>query len=165
MAQVTPTVLAGMGPRVRSLLPGLLVCGVVGAAATFLSEHYGAPVMLFALLLGMAMNFLSTEGACGPGIGFTAREVLRVGVALLGLRITFEQVSALGWFPPLLVVGTVTLTILVSVVAAKMLGFKGLFGLLTGGATAICGGGGGGGGGGPAGGDHPPDSAPRVRGE
>jgi uncharacterized integral membrane protein (TIGR00698 family) len=39
----------------------------------------------------------------------------------------------------LLVVVSVALTIGVSVVAARVLGFKGLFGLLTGGATAICG--------------------------
>ena len=125
--------------QARSLFPGVLACGVVAAAATFLSEHYHAPVMLFALLLGMAMNFLSSEGPCRAGIGFTGREVLRIGVALLGLRITMAQVSALGAFPPLLVVGSVVLTILVSVVAAKLFGFRGLFGLLTGGATAICG--------------------------
>jgi uncharacterized integral membrane protein (TIGR00698 family) len=65
--------------------------------------------------------------------------VLRIGVALLGLRITVDQVTALGWFPPLLVVGTVVLTIVVSVIAARLAGFRGLFGLLTGGATAICG--------------------------
>ena len=57
--------------RVRTLFPGVCACFVAAAAATFLSEHYGAPVMLFALLLGMAMNFLSGEGACKPGIEFT----------------------------------------------------------------------------------------------
>ena len=89
--------------------------------------------------VSMAMNFLSSEGPCQAGIGFTGREVLRIGVALLGLRITMAQVSALGAFPPLLVVVSVVLTILVSVGAAKLFGFRGLFGLLTGGATAICG--------------------------
>ncbi|MCG2591491.1 putative sulfate exporter family transporter [Ramlibacter sp. XY19] len=125
--------------RFRLLAPGVLACGVVGAAAGFLSEHYGAPVMLFALLLGMAMNFLSAEGACKPGIEFTARQLLRVGIALLGLRITLGQVAALGWGPLGLVVLSVALTIGVSIVAARLLGFKGQFGLLTGGATAICG--------------------------
>lgn len=125
--------------RGRALFPGVLACGVVAAAATFLSEHYGAPVMLFALLLGMAMNFLAVDGPCKHGIEFTARQVLRVGVALLGLRITVGQIAAMGWFPVLLVVGSVALTIAVSVVAARLFGFKGLFGLLTGGATAICG--------------------------
>ena len=54
----------------RGLFPGVLACCVVAAASTFLSEHYGAPVMLFALLLGMAMNFLSVDGPCAPGIEF-----------------------------------------------------------------------------------------------
>ena len=125
--------------RSRVLAPGVLACAVVGAAASFLSGHYGAPVMLFALLLGMAMNFLSTDGPCGPGIEFTARQVLRIGIALLGLRITLAQVAALGWGPVGLVVLTVVLTIAVSMVVARLLGFQGVFGLLTGGATAICG--------------------------
>ena len=117
----------------------MLACAVVAAAATLLAEHYHAPVMLFALLLGMAMNFLAVDGPCKPGIDFTGRTVLRIGVALLGLRITAAQVGALGWFPPLLVVGTVAATIGCSVIAARLVGFRGLFGLLTGGATAICG--------------------------
>ncbi|MBC5786141.1 putative sulfate exporter family transporter [Ramlibacter sp. USB13] len=125
--------------RARTLAPGMLACGVVGAAAAFLSEHYGAPVMLFALLLGMAMNFLSADGPCRPGIEFTAKQVLRIGIALLGLRITIAQVAALGWGPVGLVIACVVLTIVVSVFAAKALGFQAIFGMLTGGATAICG--------------------------
>ena len=45
--------------QARTLFPGVMACAVVAAAATFLADHYGAPVMLFALLLGLAMNFLS----------------------------------------------------------------------------------------------------------
>jgi uncharacterized integral membrane protein (TIGR00698 family) len=128
------------GPdRLRQLFPGVMACAVVAAAAGFLSQHYGAPVLLFALLLGLAMNFLSGAGPCAPGIEFCARNLLRIGVALLGLRITLEQVVALGWGPLLVVVVCVALTIVASMLAAKALGFQGLFGLLTGGATAICG--------------------------
>lgn len=123
----------------RSFFPGLLACGVVAAAAMFLSQHYGAPVMLFALLLGMAMNFLSTEGPCAPGIEFAARQLLRLGVALLGLRITWHDVTTLGWHPVVLVVASVVVTIVVGMLAARAMGFHTLFGLLTGGATAICG--------------------------
>src|SRR4026209_2633776 len=94
----------------RGLFPGLLACGVVAAASTFLAEHYGAPVMLFALLLGMAMNFLSGDGPCAPGIEFAARQVLRSGVALLGLRITLGQIADLGWQPVAIVVLAVVLT-------------------------------------------------------
>ncbi|WP_172151278.1 YeiH family protein [Pseudomonas tumuqii] len=131
--------LVSIQDRVRELAPGFVVSLIVAAAATFLSEHYGAPVMLFALLLGMALNFLAADGQCKAGIEFTARTVLRIGVALLGMRITLEQIVGLGWKPVALVVTLVLVTILVSVVAAKALGFQRLFGMLTGGATAICG--------------------------
>ena len=134
-----PTLFPTVSPVFSRLGPGLIASVVVAAAATFLSEHYGAPVMLFALLLGMAMNFLSTEGRCVAGIEFTARQVLRIGVALLGLRITTAQVAALGWEPVALVVGSVVVTIVVSMAVARLMGFQDLFGLLTGGATAICG--------------------------
>ncbi|ROZ79834.1 YeiH family protein [Ramlibacter sp. WS9] len=125
--------------RARAVTPGLIACAVVGSAATFLSEHYGAPVMLFALLLGMAMNFLSTDGPCRPGIELTSRTVLRIGIALLGLRITMSQVAGLGWEPVALVMFSVVVTISVSIAAARLLGFSTHFGVLTGGATAICG--------------------------
>ena len=125
--------------RTRELVPGFIVSLIVAAAASFLSEHYGAPVMLFALLLGMALNFLADDGPCKVGVEFTARTVLRLGVALLGMRITLDQIASLGWKPVALVIALVVVTILVSVVVAKALGFSRLFGMLTGGATAICG--------------------------
>jgi uncharacterized integral membrane protein (TIGR00698 family) len=124
----------------RQLFPGLLACGVVAAAAGFLGEHYGAPTLLFALLLGLAMNFLSDAGSpCNPGIAFAGRTLLRLGVALLGLRITVGQIAELGWQPLAIVVVAVALTIAVSMLAARLMGFQSLFGLLSGGATAICG--------------------------
>jgi uncharacterized integral membrane protein (TIGR00698 family) len=131
--------IAAWPARGRTLFPGVLASLVVAAAATFLSQHYGAPVMLFALLLGMSMNFLSTQDQCRPGVEFAARGVLRLGVALLGTRITLGQIASLGWRPVALVVVTVAITILASMAAARALGFRRLFGLLTGGATAICG--------------------------
>ena len=118
---------------------GFWVCAVVAIAARFVSEHYGAPVMLMALLLGMALNFLSVEGTCKPGIEVTARQVLRIGVALLGLRITLDQVTALGWQPVLMVVAAVAFTIVLGVVLARWMGYRVFFGLLTGGAVGICG--------------------------
>jgi uncharacterized integral membrane protein (TIGR00698 family) len=123
----------------RELWPGLAVAATVAIAATFLSVHYHASVMLFALLLGMALNFLAEEGRCLPGIQVASTVVLRTGVALLGLRITIAQVEALGWSTILLVVGTVALTIAVGIAAARALKLGSAFGTLTGGAVAICG--------------------------
>jgi len=121
------------------LFPGLAVTAVIAIAAMFLSEHYGGPVMLFALLLGMALNFLSQEGKCVPGIQFAASMVLRVGVALLGVRITLAQVTGLGWGTVVLVIVAVIATILAGIAAARVLSQPRIFGVLTGGAVAICG--------------------------
>ena len=95
--------------------------------------------MLFALLIGLAMNFLGDVDRCNPGIAFTSKFVLRLGVALLGLKITMTEVMSLGWSPLLLVVGAVALTIGASTLAARWMGFDPRFGVLSGGATAICG--------------------------
>lgn len=121
------------------LMPGLGTALVIAAAATFLSEHYRAPVMLFALLLGMALNHLGESARATAGLAFASKTVLRLGVALLGVRISAEQVVAMGWQPLLIVLLGVSATIGVSVLAARWMGFSPLFGLLSGGATAICG--------------------------
>lgn len=119
--------------------PGLGVALVVATAATFLSEHYAAPVMLYALLLGIAFNFLTEAERTGAGIDFASKGLLRIGVALLGLRIGWGQVAALGWEPVAMIVAMVAATIALSVVMARAMGFDPLFGFLSGGATAICG--------------------------
>ncbi|MDM0000777.1 putative sulfate exporter family transporter [Variovorax sp. J22P240] len=118
---------------------GILVSVVVAVAAISLAEHYHVSAMLFALLLGMAMNFLSTEGRCVPGIRFSAGTLLRIGVALLGVRITLGQITALGALPVAMVVLSVALTIGFGVGLARLLGYRTRFGVLTGGAVGICG--------------------------
>ncbi|MET0657001.1 MAG: putative sulfate exporter family transporter [Steroidobacteraceae bacterium] len=135
----TGNALVALNERVRGLMRGMIAAFVVATAASFMAEQYHAPLMLFALLLGIGMNFLAAEDRCKPGIEFCARAVLRFGVALLGVRITFEHLAQLSWPPVALVVIAVIATLLVSIAAARMLGFNALFGFLTGGATAICG--------------------------
>ncbi|MEH6709845.1 MAG: putative sulfate exporter family transporter, partial [Paraglaciecola polaris] len=125
--------------KIKTLLPGIMVATTVGMAALFLSEHYGAPAMLFALLLGIAMSFLHQGTQCKSGIEFTASTILRIGVALLGLRIAFGDLIALGWKTGLLLVVAIMSTILLGVVLAKAFGLQKRFGVLTGGAVGICG--------------------------
>lgn len=125
--------------HIKTKLPGVLISVIVGLAALFLSEHYGAPAMLFALLLGIAMSFLYEGTTCKEGIEFTACHVLRIGVGLLGLRIAFGDLAALGWQTALLLVVAIASTIGLGIVAAKALGLQKRFGVLTGGAVGICG--------------------------
>ena len=119
--------------------PGLAASATIAAAAGLIATLTSGPIMLFALLLGIAMNFLGKRAEFDAGIAFTAKFILRMGVALLGLKITLGDVASLGWGPMLLVLAAVALTILSSIAAARWMGFDPRFGLLSGGATAICG--------------------------
>lgn len=119
--------------------PGLALCATVAAAASFLSEHYGGPAMLFALLIGIAFNFVMDEGRAAPGVEFAAKFVLRLGVGLLGIRITLQEIAAFGWQTPAVVAGLMALTIATGFVAARAFGRQWRFALMTGGAVAICG--------------------------
>ncbi|MDO5621847.1 MAG: YeiH family protein [Paracoccus sp. (in: a-proteobacteria)] len=124
----------------RRIFPGLAVAGLVAVTAQFLSEHYGAPAMLMALLLGLALNFLAEEGTrTEAGIGFAARHVLRLGVALLGARISVDMLAGLGAPVIALVIGGVVATILFALLLGRAMGSLWQFALLTGGAVAICG--------------------------
>jgi uncharacterized integral membrane protein (TIGR00698 family) len=85
------------------------------------------------------LNQLSGEARYSPGIDVSARTLLRISVALLGLRITFGQIGELGWSTAAMVIVTVPLTIGFGWLLAKTLKLDGRYGVLSGGAVGICG--------------------------
>ena len=119
--------------------PGVAVATAVALAASFIAQRYGAHAMLMGLLLGMAFHFLNETPRVGPGLELVAVKALRLGVALLGLRLTVADVASLGWTPVLLVVCAVLATLLFGVVLGRLLGCERQLGVLTGGSVAICG--------------------------
>lgn len=125
--------------RVRTLFPGLLVAALIALSAQFISDHYGAPAMLMALLFGIALNFLSQSEVCRPGLDYTSRRVLRFGVALLGMRISFDMVALLGWPLLALVFCGVLATIGFGLAISRLLGHGYRFAFLSAGSVAICG--------------------------
>lgn len=121
------------------LFPGLLLAFTVATAARFLGEHYAAPVMLFALLIGMAFNFLADDDRFRAGIEFSSKTLLRAGIVLLGMRITGSDIASLGASTFLTVIGLLAITIGSGFVFARIFGKGWRFALLTGGSVAICG--------------------------
>ncbi len=80
----------------RTLVPGLLVIALVAMAAAFLGSHYKVSMLLIALLLGLTLHFISEDKRCAAGIQFASSTVLRLGVALLGLRLAIDHIVTLG---------------------------------------------------------------------
>jgi uncharacterized integral membrane protein (TIGR00698 family) len=118
---------------------GLSIAVLIALSAAFLAEHYGAPAMLLAILIGLALHFLSEDPRNRVGLDYAAKGLLRFGIALLGLRISLTMFADLGLPVLTLLVGAVALTIAVGLLAARLAGRDGRFGVLTGGAVAICG--------------------------
>ena len=80
---------------VMLVLPGTLLACVVAMAATLVSMLHGGPQLLYALFFGVAFHYLSTDPKAKPGIEFCSRNVLRLGVGLLGARTDPELTSTI----------------------------------------------------------------------
>ncbi|HSG97853.1 MAG TPA: putative sulfate exporter family transporter [Woeseiaceae bacterium] len=124
---------------VRDAMPGLLLSATIALAVRFISDQLGGPAMLYALLFGMAFNFLTEDERFAAGIYFASRNILRIGVALLGLRITTGEVLELGWPVVALIVAGVVATILIGGLIGRAFGLKADQSVLSAGAVAICG--------------------------
>ena len=125
--------------RLRLHVPGLAVALAATLAAAYLADHYRAPLTLMALLIGLALNFLGSDPRLTTGLRFAASTLLRFGIVLMGLRITITQIIALGPLALVAVIVIVSATIGAGVLVSRRLGFGGAFGVLGGGAVAICG--------------------------
>lgn len=125
--------------QLRAFLPGLMLAGVVALAANALALRYGAPVMLFALLIGMALNFLSETENVTAGLEFAASGLLKLGVGLLGLTVPMAAFTALGWPVAIKITGLIAMTLGLSLLLGRRLGMDRTSSLVAGGAVAICG--------------------------
>ena len=123
----------------RHALPGLLLSATIALAVRFISDRLGGPAMLYALLFGMAFNFLSDDERFARGIRVASRNILRFGVALLGLRITTGDAMELGWPVLALIVASVVATVLIGGLIGRAWGLTSNQSILSAGAVAICG--------------------------
>ena len=125
--------------RLKEFIPGVALCFFIGFIATFLGSYYGAPQMLFALLLGMALSFLSKTLTYQPGIEISSKSILRIGVALLGFRITFEDIATLSYDILFWISGGIVLSLSAGLLLARAFGSTRAFGIISGGSVGICG--------------------------
>lgn len=119
--------------------PGAMLCAVIALAAVLLAQHVGGPPALHALWLGLCLHPVGRAENAAAGLGLCAGPLLRVGVALLGLRVTFEQVAGLGLPTAGSVLFAVASTLGIGLLGGRLLGLTWRQGVLTGGASAICG--------------------------
>lgn len=125
--------------RTRAGLPGLLLTAIVALAAAQIAAWQGGPVMLYALLLGMLCHGMVRDGHYGTGVQWTTKPVLRVGVALLGVKVTLADMMGLGISTVLVTISALLVTIGGGYLISRWLRLSPSHALLSAGAVAICG--------------------------
>ena len=136
-----------MATTLRALLPGLLFCCAIGAASLWLADgpmsRYGLSALTIAIVIGMLLGNLAgalLPPALAPGVHVAQRQLLRAGVVLYGLRLSFQEVAAIGVpglvIDSIVVVGTLWLG---SVAGRRLFGLDRHTALLTAAGSAVCG--------------------------
>lgn len=85
-------------------MPGMLLAALVAAVSVWLAKlpavsAYGISALTVAIVLGMAIGntlYPRIAGPTAPGVEFSKKRLLRLGIVLYGLRLTFQDVAAVG---------------------------------------------------------------------
>lgn len=136
--------------QVPSLLPGLLMAGLLAWCSVWLSETIGVALLGFdktpvsavmlAILLGLILGaVVPMPKLLQPGLGFTVKKVLRFGIILLGIRLTIFDVFRLGAYGVPIVLLCILGALLFTGLINKWLKLPGRLGALIAVGTSICG--------------------------
>jgi len=125
--------------NIKDRIPGFLLCAALGFLAFYISKFIGAPVMLLAIILGLILHVLNSVDVLKTGINWSARSLLYIGVALMGLRIDFTDLSQAGFTAPALVLIILFFTFFAGFLIARSFGQSKEFSILMSGSVAICG--------------------------
>jgi uncharacterized integral membrane protein (TIGR00698 family) len=136
------------------VLPGLVLAALLallshGAVAALTSgvlpfdlpwKKAPIPPVLVAIVLGLVIrNAVGLPAAYQEGLRFGMQRVLRIGVALLGLRLGLGAVGSLGLIALPVVVATITTALVIVNLVTRAMGLPQRLGVLIAVGTAICG--------------------------
>lgn len=133
--------LQSLSARPASLMPGLLLCVVLGFTAKFI----GSTIPLLgsgtsAILLGLtAGNLLTIPSSCRAGVRFCESKVLEFAVACMGFSLSLKLLGQLGWSASIIVVTAVSTALSVALLLRRWVKTPTTRILLIGVGTAICG--------------------------
>lgn len=126
----------------RKNLPGLLLVSGLAILANFMNQHlfsFIESITIGILLALIIKNTVGVNKVLSRGVSFSAKELLKWGVVLLGLRLNIMTLSELGLGVILLIVAVVIIGHLVALVIGRFLKLNTLLALLLGVGSSICG--------------------------
>ncbi|QQK77789.1 putative sulfate exporter family transporter [Salicibibacter cibarius] len=142
--------------KISQLLPGLTLCLVVMAASLYIAKWLGVVINYFqgildggsspissifvAIIMGILIrNVIGLHDDFQKGVNFSVKIVLKAGIILLGIRLSFLDVITLGaWGIPIILICVITGLFVTIWITAK-LNQSHRLGTLTAVGTGICG--------------------------
>jgi uncharacterized integral membrane protein (TIGR00698 family) len=136
--------------QAHTLLPGLLVAVLLACASNRLCIWVGCDLMGFAktpisavttaILLGLILNnILPLPKFLRPGLSFAVKKVLRLGIMMLGIRLSVFDALQLGLTGVPIVVGCILGALLLTNLLSRWLKLPERLGTLIAVGTSICG--------------------------
>ncbi len=130
--------------HVKKNLCGILLSGGIAAVAYLISLIFPAGILggtLIALLMGMLLNpLLSRYKGFEAGINWTSKKILRAGIIIAGISLSFSQVIQAGKYALILLVFTFVTAFGVRYICKKVFKINWKLASLLSVSTAICGG-------------------------
>jgi uncharacterized integral membrane protein (TIGR00698 family) len=136
--------------RLRELAPGLALAVLLAAGANWLSEWIGTSLLglarspisgiTLAILLGLLWSNLATPpAALQAGARFALTTLLRLGIVLLGLRLSLAQVGDIGLRSLPVIIAAIATALLLARLISRWLDLPPRLGALIAVGTSICG--------------------------
>lgn len=133
-----------------TILPGFILALFLAFSGQLLSAYIGEDLMglpkspispiMTAILLGILVrNTIPLPASFQPGIRFGVVRVLRLGIVLLGIRLSLGEAGAIGLQSLPVIIGAVAAALLIVTYLSKALGLSGKLGTLLAVGTSICG--------------------------
>jgi len=134
----------------RAAVPGLCLAFVLALSAKVAAQELGSWLMhgsgppvspvLFAVLLGVLWrNLVGVGRRAEQGVRWVMHTLLRVGIALVGLRLTLHGVTSVGLTALPVALGCIIVAMVTSVAVGRALGISNPLLLLIAVGTAVCG--------------------------
>lgn len=128
----------------KKYLSGIILSGGIAATAYIISLFLPAGILggtLIALIIGMLLNPLVCRyEVFNPGINWTSKKILRAGIIIAGITLSFPQVIKAGKYALILMAFTLATSFGVGYVCKKIFKINWKLASLLSVSTAICGG-------------------------
>jgi len=135
--------------KVSELVPGFLLALALMLVSFFLSDLFGKIIpfknnplspMLAAIIIGLAIrNLVKLPKLFEAGISFGIKKLLRLGIILMGIRLSILSVLEIGAVAIGMVIICITVALVITIALSERIKISSKLGALIAGGTSICG--------------------------